>query len=101
MGLTKVSSVTILSAAVGFMRDMNTFKVLKDLDADAFQFARSAKKTVSEEDVFLAKVLNKCQQRAMAAKMPWSKILPFKDTVESFRSVSPDQFTAKARDNEW
>ena len=39
----------------------------------------------------------------MAAKIAWSKSknVPFKDTVESFRSVSPDHFEAKARDNEW
>ncbi|KAM9934620.1 hypothetical protein OXX80_005784 [Metschnikowia pulcherrima] len=102
-GLSEVSSVTNLSAAVGFMRDMNTFKALEGLDDEAFQIARPAKKTVSEEDAFLAKILAKRQQRAMAAKIAWMapKIVPFRDTVETFRSVSPDHSKAQPRDNEW
>ncbi|KAJ8143248.1 hypothetical protein OY671_003610 [Metschnikowia pulcherrima] len=102
-GLSEVSSVTDLSAAVGFMRDMNTFKALEGLDDDAFQTARSVKETDSEEDVFLAKVLEKRQQRAVAAKIAWAtpKIVPFRDTVETFRSISPDHFKAQPRDNEW
>ncbi|KAM9891013.1 hypothetical protein OXX79_011024 [Metschnikowia pulcherrima] len=102
-GLSEVSSVTDLSAAVGFMRDMNTFKALEGLDDDAFQTARSVKKADSEEDFFLAKVLEKRQQRAVAAKIAWviPKIVPFRDTVETFRSISPDHFKVQPRGNEW
>ncbi|KAM9931661.1 hypothetical protein OXX80_008689 [Metschnikowia pulcherrima] len=82
---------------------MDISTALEGLDDDAFQIAHPAKKIISEEEIFSSRILEKRQRRAMAAKIARSKSknVPFKDTVESFRSVPPDHFKAKARDNEW